>query len=82
MIITYYEKNKKIAPDAQIILYFGNDYTFPVYQTNSDSNGNFTIEDLPSGYYIIHAEIGKKLKCNSHYIKVFPGRTVYQSIQL
>ncbi len=80
--ITCIEKNKELAKNANILLYFGHDCRLPVYKTNSDNNGNFVIEDIPPGYYTLYAEFGDILKYQSHYIKVLPGQNVYQSILL
>lgn len=79
---TYLGKNKEIIPDVDIELFFGNESKLPVYKTNSDNNGNFVIEDIPPGYYTLTAASGSKLKYRSHYIKVFPGKIVNQSILL
>ena len=79
---TYSEKTKEIIKNVNILLYFGHECKFPVHKTNSDDNGNFTIEDLPSGFYTLVAEFGEDLKYKSHYIKVLPCQNVYQSILL
>lgn len=78
---TYLSKNKNIAPNARIYLYFGPESRFPVHTTNSDGNGCFVIEDLPPGYYTIVAELGD-LKYHSHYIKVLPGHKIHESVLL
>lgn len=79
---TYYEKSKEIVPNAKIQLFFGCESKLPVYTTSSDENGNFTIEEIPPGYYTILAEHGESLFYRSHFIKVLPGQTVHQSILL
>ncbi len=79
---TYLELNKEIVMNATIQLFFGNERKLPVYQTNSDNNGNFNIEDIPPGYYTLFAECGANLNYRSHYIKILPGQTEHQSILL
>ncbi len=79
---TYLEENKETLIDVNIHLFFGHDLKFPVYKTKSDNNGNFIIEDLPSGYYTLVAKSGEGLKYQSHYIKVLPCQNVHQSILL
>ncbi|MDF2986933.1 MAG: hypothetical protein K0R50_2443 [Eubacterium sp.] len=79
---TYRGINKEIASNVVIHLYFGFEHKIPVYKTKSDTSGNFIIEDLPSGYYTLVAELGDKLKYQTHYIKVLPCQNVNQSILL
>lgn len=78
----YLEKDKEIASNVSILLFFGHERRLPVYKTSSDNNGNFIIEDIPSGYYTLVAKLGENLKYQSHYIKVLPCQNVYQSILL
>jgi hypothetical protein len=78
----YLEKNKQIAVNTNVYLFFGNDGKLPVYQVKSDSNGNFVIEDIPPGFYTLWAECGPKLCYRSHYIKIMPGQTLHESILL
>lgn len=78
---TYYEANKEVVPNTKIHLYFGHESALPVYQTYSDGNGNFVIDDIPPGYYTLTAQSGY-LKYNSHYIKVLPGQNVHVSMLL
>lgn len=78
----YLEKDKEIASNVSILLFFGHEHRLPVYKTISDNNGNFIIEDIPSGYYTLVAKSGENLKYQSHYIKVLPCQNVYQSILL
>lgn len=80
--ITYLERNKEIAMNVEIFLYFGHERSQPVFKTNSDNNGNFVIEDIPPGYYTIYAQLGESLRYQSHYIKVFSGQNVYHAILL
>lgn len=80
--ITYLERNKKILPNVNILLYFGNISDAPIYKTRSDENGNYLIEDLPPGYYTILAYKGRDFKTVCQYIKVLIGQNVYQSIDL
>ncbi len=79
---TILKKNKFSVEYANIYLYFGQKCGLPVYETNSDNNGNFIIDDLPPGYYIIYAQLGNTLKCQSNYIKVLPGQTIHQTLSL
>lgn len=80
--ITLRRKDNEVLQYVDIYLYFGHICGLPVYETTSDSNGNFTIENLPPGYYIIIAQLGLKLKYESHYIKVLPGQVVHQTLIL
>lgn len=80
--ITLQKNDNEVLQHVDIYLYFGHKCGLPVYETNSDCNGNFIIEDIPPGYYIIHAQIGNNLKYQSHYIKVLPGQTVHQTLIL
>jgi len=79
--ITYMERSKNIAANAKICLFFGNECRLPIYETNSDINGNFVIEDIPPGYYTLLAELGD-LEYRSHYIKVLPCQNIHESILL
>lgn len=80
--ITLQKKDNEVLQYVDIYLYFGHKCGLPVYETNSDCNGNFVIEDIPPGYYIIYAQIRNNIKYQSHYIKVLPGQTVYQTLIL
>ena len=53
---TYKGKNKNIATDVNILLFFSYEGNIPVYKTKSDSDGNFRIDDLPPGFYCIAAQ--------------------------
>jgi len=77
----YNEHSKEVIPCAKIQLYFGSENTFPVYQTSSDDNGNFSIDDIPPGYYTLTAQ-SDNLKYTSHYIKVLPDQNVHVSALL
>ncbi|MCM8901779.1 carboxypeptidase regulatory-like domain-containing protein [Caldicoprobacter algeriensis] len=79
--VTYFEESKDTAPNVKIRLFFGHERVLPVYETNSDNNGNFVIEDIPPGYYTLYAELGD-LKYYSHYIKVLPGQSIHESVLL
>ncbi|HHV28821.1 MAG TPA: carboxypeptidase regulatory-like domain-containing protein [Clostridium sp.] len=76
------KKNNEIARNAIIFLYFGRECGSPVCRTNSDSNGNYVFDELPPGFYVICAQLGDKLKYESHYIKVLPGQSVNHPILL
>lgn len=80
--VTYLEKDNRIIPDVNILLYFGNICEVAVYKTKSDENGNFLIEDLPPGYYSILAYKGNYLRDIVQFIKVLVAQNVHQSIQL
>lgn len=80
--ITLQKKNNEVLQYVSIYLYFGHECGLPVFETNSDCNGNFIIEEIPPGYYIIYAQMGNNLKYQSHYIKVLPGQTVHQTLIL
>lgn len=80
--ITIHKKDKEVLQYVNIYLYFGQKCGLPVFETNSDCNGNFIIEDIPPGYYILYAQIRNNLKYQSHYIKVLPGQTVHQTLIL
>lgn len=79
--VTYIEESKKVVPNVKIRLFFGHESLMPVYEVNSDSNGNFIIEDLPPGYYTLSAEYGD-LKYYSHFIKVLPSQIIHVSVLL
>lgn len=80
--VTMLKKNKEIVQYANICLYFCQKCGLPVYETNSDVNGNFVIEDIPPGYYVLYAQFGNKLKYQSPYLKVLPGQTVHHTLIL
>lgn len=80
--ITYLAENKKIVSNVKIHLFFGNSCEIPVLRTSSDINGNFSIDDIPPGYYTLYSEHSQVLKYRSHYIKVLPGQKVQHSIAL
>jgi len=80
--ITLRKKDGEVLQHVDIYLYFGHKCGLPVYETTSDCNGNFAIENIPPGYYIIHAQRGTNLKYESHYIKVLPGQNVHQTLIL
>jgi hypothetical protein len=79
---TYLKDSKEVVKNAGVLLFFGHDRRFPVYKTNSDESGNFVIEDIPPGFYTMVAKHDGNLKYESHYIKVFGGQIVYQSVLL
>lgn len=80
--ITFLEKSKEIAQNVNITLFWGLECKHPVYKTNSDNNGNFIIEDLPSGYYTLSAELKTHLRYRSEFIKVLPCQNVQYLIYL
>ncbi|AEY65919.1 carboxypeptidase-like regulatory domain-containing protein [Clostridium sp. BNL1100] len=78
----YIKESKEVVKNAGINLFLGHDRRYPVYKTNSDENGNFIIDDIPPGFYTIVAKYDSNLKYESHYIKIFGGQVVHQSILL
>ena len=78
---TYLERNRNILRNVKIYLFFGYESHFPVYETISDNNGNFTIEDIPPGYYILIARYDG-YEYRSHYIKVLPCQNIHHSVLL
>ncbi|WP_432665824.1 carboxypeptidase-like regulatory domain-containing protein [Wukongibacter baidiensis] len=80
--VTYIEESNKILPNVKVLLYFGTINEIAVYKTKSDENGNFSIEDLPPGYYSILAYAGHDLKDAVQCIKVLPGQSIHQCILL
>jgi len=77
--ITYLGKKSEIVRDANILLFFGHETVIPVYRTKSDSNGNFTVEELPPGYYTIVAKYGD-IQTKTQFIKLLPSQNVYQTL--
>jgi len=75
------EADGQFVANAVILLYFGSGTDFPVYRTISDENGNFTIDDLPPGFYTIVATYND-MQCISRNIKVLPGEKCEQSLSL
>jgi hypothetical protein len=80
--ITCLKNSLDVVTNVYIFLYFGDDRGIPVYTTTSDKDGNFTIDNLPPGFYTIYAEAGNNLKYHSHYIKLLPGQQVHESVLL
>nr|WP_010252010.1 hypothetical protein [Acetivibrio cellulolyticus] len=80
--VTILKKNSETVQYVNIFLYFCQKCGLPVFETNSDSSGNFIIEDIPPGYYILCAQLGSNLKCQSYHIKVLPGQSVHQTLML
>lgn len=78
--ITYMQSNSDIASNVAILLYFGCSNQFPVYKTKSDENGNFTIPDLPPGYYTLKAFIPSYLEVIIPNIKILMGQNHFQTI--
>lgn len=67
--------------NAVILLYFGSSTEFPVYRTRSDENGNFSINDLPPGFYTIVATFND-MQCIPRNLKVLPGEKYELSLSL
>jgi len=79
--VTYFGKKNEIVKDAIILLFFGQETTAPVYKTKSDVNGNFSIGELPPGFYTIMARYGE-YQVKTQFIKLLPGQNVYQALHL
>lgn len=77
--ITYLGKGNTIVKDAEILLFFGHETIIPVYKTKSDSSGNFSIEELPPGYFNVVAKYGEH-QTKTQYIKLLPGQNAYNAI--
>jgi hypothetical protein len=80
--ITYGHKGDKILDQVSILVYFGSTIGLPVYNTKSDADGKFAIEDLPAGYYTIKASKGEGTETIIYNIKVLPGQNCYNFISL
>lgn len=75
----YDRKTRNIIKRAEVLLFFGYDSSMPVYKTKSDENGNFTIDDLPPGFYSIVAAYGD-LRSKIYYMKILPAQKNCQII--
>lgn len=80
--ITYFEANKQIIGNVNILVYFGSFCELPVCQISSDINGNFVIEALPPGFYTIKAFLNDNYKDTIVNIKVLPGEECNQNLCL
>lgn len=80
--LTVFARSKEIAAGTSIALFFGHHYKEPVYRTCSDENGNFTIKNLPPGYYTIYARRGRQWEYESHFIKLFANQTIEHVVML
>lgn len=80
--LTVFARNKNIAAGTSVSLYFGHHCKEPVYRTCSDENGNFTIGNLPPGYYTIYAQRGTQWEYESHFIKLLTNQTVEHTVML
>ncbi|MDI9515025.1 MAG: carboxypeptidase regulatory-like domain-containing protein [Clostridiaceae bacterium] len=76
------EGSAERVANAEILLYFGSECKSPVHKTNSDANGNFSIEDIPPGFYTICSKYDGDYWYKSCHIKVLPGQKVFESIRL
>lgn len=72
----------ELFADATIYLYFGSSTGHPIYRTSSDANGNFTIEDLPPGFYTLEAVYRRRAYGSVINIKLMPGQNYECSIHL
>lgn len=75
------ETDGQLVSNAIIMLYFGSGTEFPVYRTVSDENGNYIINDLPPGFYIIVATFNN-MQCICRNLKVLPGANCEQPLSL
>jgi hypothetical protein len=80
--VTTRESSGETVPNIDIALCFGTESSHPVYKTKSDQNGNYAIENIPPGYYTIHAKYRDILWYKSHFIKVLPCQRVTETILL
>lgn len=76
------EGSTERVANAEILLYFGSECKTPVYKTTSDANGNFSIEEIPPGYYTISSKYSEDYWYKSYPIKVLPGQKVHETIRL
>ncbi|NLG89185.1 MAG: carboxypeptidase regulatory-like domain-containing protein [Clostridiaceae bacterium] len=75
----YERKTRSTIKGTEILLFFGYDSSMPVHKTTSDENGNFTIDDLPPGFYSIMAVYGD-LRSKLYYLKILPEQNAFQVI--
>jgi hypothetical protein len=75
----YDRKTRNTIKGAEVLLFFGYDSSMPVYKTTSDDNGNFSIVDLPPGFYSIMAVYGD-LRSKIYYMKILPEQNACQVI--
>lgn len=80
--IIYKNKENVFATEAEIFLYFGGISDFPVYKTNADKNGCYSIEDLPPGFYSIKVIYNDSIVTTMYNIKVLPGQNSNQPLYL
>lgn len=77
--ITYKGKSKQISGNVGILVFFGYDSNIPVCRVKSDGNGNYSIDDLPPGYYSLRTQ-NEMGEVRTHYIKLLPGQEVCQAL--
>ena len=75
----YDRKTRSTIKGAEVSLFFGYDSCMPVYKTASDDNGNFSIDDLPPGFYSIAAE-HNDMRSKLYYMKILPDQNACQVI--
>jgi uncharacterized surface anchored protein len=75
----YDRKTRSTIKGAEVLLFFGYDSSMPVYKTTSDDNGNFSIDDMPPGFYSIIAVYGD-LRSKIFYMKILPGQNACQIV--
>lgn len=79
---TCMESSREPLKNVEILLFFGGESRTPVCRTQSDNNGNFTLDALPPGFYTLYFRSGDILRYQTGYIRVLPGETVFQSIPM
>jgi len=79
--ITIKEEDGQILFDSDILIYFGSSIESPVFCTRSDESGNYSIIDLPPGFYTITSK-KDNMQCISRNIKILPGETININLSL
>lgn len=77
--VTYMGKSKLILGGIDLLLFFGYDGNTPVARTKSDENGNYSIENLPPGFYNIRVK-NEYGDIRMYYVKLLPGEEACQCI--
>jgi len=77
--VTYNGKSKQILSGIVILLFFGYEGNIPVARTKSDEYGNFSIENLPAGFYNIRTQ-NEYDEIKTLYMKLLPGQDACQAV--
>lgn len=80
--VIYINNENTLVEGAEIFIYFGTMGDYPVFKTNSDKNGCYSVEDLPPGFYSIKVVYENFLSTKLFNIKVLPGQNCYQPLLL